>query len=357
MSSWNATGWDSVNHSQTWSLCWQAAVGRDFFVHPLLVARIRGRLIAAHQRSGRTLISFVLMPKEIHVISAIQADDSVGSIARSFGTVVSRWVHEAQPIHSPVLAGPYHAQLIESVDSLRNEVRMLAWRPVHLQLCSTPTHFSSGALRSALGLTPAKGYDSKPLLRQFGELVPAARAGLRTCIARRPTEQDWRTWELMRGLELIIGTKASPQGASKAVEGATASLVSAGGGFGVEGALELLETWVLARIHPSGSLELKVGSSELAARGRALVACLATAHQLCSAAAVARHYQRAKATLSEQMTACKSRPADQQILVTPLARILEESTLLRMGRGRLIHHSTGSGTQDAGAMKPNDLRN
>ena len=35
-----------------WHLCWQAAVGRDFFAHPALYARVRERLIQAH--SSRT---------------------------------------------------------------------------------------------------------------------------------------------------------------------------------------------------------------------------------------------------------------------------------------------------------------
>ena len=47
---------------------------------------------------------------------------------------------------------------------------------------------------------------------------------------------------------------------------------------------------------------------------RALVACLALDHVLCSAASVARHFGKAKATLSEQMTEPRRRPADQAIL-------------------------------------------
>jgi hypothetical protein len=65
------------------------------------------------------------------------------------------------------------------------------------------------------------------------------------------------------------------------------------------------------------------------ARGRALVACLAVDHRLCSAASVARYFRKAKATLSEQMAACRARSTDRQILETPVRRILEESATLQ----------------------------
>lgn len=350
-----AAGREAPCHSQTWSLCWQAAIGRDFLVHPSLAERIRGRLIGAHQRSGRELVDYVLMSREIHVIATIQTDDSAGSVARSFGTVISRWVHEVQPIRSPVLAAPFRAQLIDSPEALLHEVRMLAWRPVHLRLCGTPTHYAHGALRAALGLTPTKGFDIKPLLRLFGDPLPVARAAFRTCIARRQSEQDWHAWELTRGLELVVGSELPRLGAPKALDAVTASLVAAGGSCGIDGALELLEAWVVARIHPTGPLDLQVGSSGMVARARALVACLAARHRLCSAATVARRYHRAKATISEQMAACKSRPADRQILVTPLRRILEESALLRASQGRQAHHRIGFGTVDSGASTTQDV--
>ena len=336
---------ESDLEARTWSLCWQAAVGREFFVHPSLPARIRGRLIGAHQRAGRVLIDFVLLPTEIHAVAQIRAGDSVGSIARAFGNVVSRWVREAQPVRSPVLAGPYRARLIDSGEALRQELRMLAWRPVFQKLCLTPTHHAQGALRIALGLTPSKGFDARPLLRYFGESVPEARAALRRWIARRPSEQDWRAWELTRGLALATGDVGPHLSMAKAVNAIAATLIAAGGSYGIDGALELLEVWVGARIHPSAPLDLQASSSALAARGRALVACLAVAHRLCSAASVARHFHRAKATLSEQMTACWSRPADQLILGTPLRRILEESALLRAAGGSCTHHCKGIGTK------------
>lgn len=336
--------------ARTWSLCWQAAVGREFFVHPSLVAQIRSRLIGAHQRSGRVLIDFVLLSTEIHAVAQIPAGDSVGGVARAFGNVVSRWVREAQPVRSPVLAGPYRAQRIESAEALRHEVRMLAWRPVVQQSCATPTHHPHGALRIALGLTPAKGFDARPLLGYFGGSVPAARAALRSWIAKRPSEQDWRAWELTRGLALATGSVGPHPSMAKGVDAAAAALIAAGGSYGIDGALALLEVWVGARIHPGKPLDLQAASSAVAARGRALVACLAVAHRLCSAASVARYFHRAKATLSEQMTACRSRPADRLILAVPLRRILEESASVRVAGPSCVHRCICAEPKDAGAM-------
>jgi hypothetical protein len=67
------------------------------------------------------------------------------------------------------------------------------------------------------------------------------------------------------------------------------------------------------------------------AHARALVASLAVRHRICSAASVARHFGRARATVSEQMAACRRRPADRQILDTPVQRILEEGLALLAG--------------------------
>ena len=314
--------------SATWALCWQAAVGREFFAQPSLIARIRNRLIGAHQRSGRVLVDFVLLPKEIHVAGHIASADSAGGVARAFGNVVSRWVREVHPVRSPVLAGPYRARAIASLEALRNETRMLAWRPVFLGLCSTPSHYPHGALRIALGLTPAKGFDARPLLRNFGETVPVARASLRRWISRRPSEQEWRAWELTRGLELATGSVGPRPTMAKAVDSAAATLIAAGGSYGIDGALRLLEIWVVAKIQPMNGLNLHEAASAVAARGRALVACLAVAYRLCSAASVARHFGRAKSTLSEQMATCRARRKDQSILVTPLQRIVEEAAAL-----------------------------
>jgi hypothetical protein len=312
-----------------WALSWQAAVGREFFRDASLFNRIRQRLIEAHQRSGRVLIDYLLTPTEVHVVAQIAAGDSPGGIARAFGNVVSRWVREVQPVRSPVLAGPYRAQCIASADELRHEVRMLAWRAVYLGHCATPTHYAQGALRIALGRATARGFNARPLLLHFGGPIPQARAALARWVRRRPTEQEWRAWELTRGLQLATGGVGPRESMARTVEGPAAALIAAGGTYGVDGALTLLEIWVAARIGIRGFTSLRDVAGADGARARGLVACLAVAHRLCSAASVARHFDRAKATICEQMKACRSRVADRPILATPVPRILEESLSLR----------------------------
>ena len=315
-----------------WAVCWQAAVGREFFPDPSLHERVRARLIGAHREGGRRLVDFVLLPTEIHALAELRPGDSMGGVARAFGNVVSRWVREVQPVRSPVLAGPFRAQPVGSFENICHEVRMLAWRPVFLGLCATPTHYSHGALRVALGLTPAKGYDARPLLMKLGESIPEARASLRRLIARRPSEQDWRAWELTKGLALATGSVGPRPRMARSVQGPAAQLIAAGGGYGIDGALALLAAWVAVKVHAAGVTDLHAGSNAQAARARALVACLAVTHRLCSAASVARYFGRAKSTLSEQMAACRAESSARRIVETPLRRILEESAALRCGQ-------------------------
>lgn len=329
----NTTDEDPVGEAIAWSLCWRAAVGRAFFnlerSPPSLVERIKRRLIGAHEREGRVLIDYVLLPTEIHAVAIISPGESVGGIARAFGNVLSRWVREEHPVRSPVLAGPYQAQALHSDEALRSELRMLAWRPVMLGLCSTPTHYAHGGLRIASGLSPGRGFNARPMLEYFGMPIPEARAALRHWVRHRPSEQEWRAWELTRGLELATGSVGPRPTMAKAVEGPAAMLIAAGGSYGIDGALAMLAIWSAAKIHPASPPDLHLASGALAARGRALVACLAVQHRLCSAASVARYFHRAKATLSEQMTACRARPSDRTILGTPLRRILDEAASLR----------------------------
>lgn len=195
---------------QTWSLCWQAAVGRDFCIAPALVDRIRGRLIAAHEREGRVLIDFVLLPNEIHSVTQLRPGDSVSAVARSFGTVVSRWVRGLQPHRGPVLAGAYCALRLESDAAVRQEIKMLAWRPVFLGVSSRRNQYRHAALRYALGLRPARGFDTVPLLQYFGERTNVARAELGRWLAKRPSNEDWRMWELTRGLQLASDNNGPP---------------------------------------------------------------------------------------------------------------------------------------------------
>ena len=327
------TGWRDGVRRTTWALCWQAAVGRDFLATAWLAAKIRSRLIEAHRHGERELIDFVLLPTEIHVITTIGPGDTVGSIARGFGNVVSRWVRQVQPVRGPVLAGRFWSQRIESEEALRVELRMLAWRPVVCQTSVTASYHPHGGLRIALGLSTSKGFDSRPLLSLFGGAVPQARAALRQWIARKPSANDWRTWELTRGLELATSVSGEQSRTVRAVGGAAAALIGAGGGYGIEGALQLLEDWVLLRLQAPALRGATRRPASLRPRVRGLVACLAVDHQLCAASTVARHFGRAKATLSEQMAACRARGADRALIATPLRRILEECGSLPVREG------------------------
>lgn len=333
----------SDGESTVWALSWQAAVGREFFDDEALFARIRQRLIGAHQRSGRVLIAYLLTPTEIHVVAQVAAGDSASGIARAFGNVVSRWVREVHTVRSPVLAGPYRAQRLASVDELRHEVRMLAWRAVCLGHCATPTHYARGALRIALGRATAKGFNARPLLLYFGGPIPEARAALARWIRHRPTDLEWRAWELVRGLQLATGSIGPQASMARVVEGPAAALIAAGGTYGIDGALALLEIWVTTKIRAGRSLNLHDAPGTDGARGRALVACLAVTHRVCSAASVARHFGRAKSTLSEQMTACRARPADRSILHTPVSRIVQESVAVKSALRPEVIRNDGDG--------------
>jgi len=92
----------------------QAAMGRSFIPDPSLAPPIRDRLIDAHDRPGRAPIDYTLLPTEIQAVSL------------AFGSVVARWVRQAQPVRSPVLAGPFGALSTPSIEDLRNEARILA---------------------------------------------------------------------------------------------------------------------------------------------------------------------------------------------------------------------------------------
>jgi hypothetical protein len=111
----------------------------------------------------------------------------------------------------------------------------------------------------------------------------------------------------------------------------TAALVAASQPQGIDGALLLLERWVLARMGLEDGADLAAPHSLAGARVHALVALLAVQLELCSAASVARHFGRAKATLSERMAACRGEPRDQAILGLPLKRIVDEAVDLRAG--------------------------
>lgn len=310
-----------------WHLCWQAAIGREIFADPDLYVRVRDRLLQAHH--GRVLVDYLLLPREIHILSSIAPGDSPGRVARAIGNIVSRWVQQALPVSSPVFAGPYRALRIIDAEELRKEIRMFAWRPVLCGLCRTPAHYPHSALRAALGKRMARGFDSRPFLSLFGDKVPEARAAVSKWIARRPSERETRQWELLCGLALATAAPGLGFVSRKVKDVEAASLVAAGGHEGTAGALSLLEAWVATRLAGGGRLDLHDGRDPISARGRALVACIAVARGLCSAASVARHFGKAKSTLSEQMSECRKRPADQAILAKPVQDIVEEALRLK----------------------------
>lgn len=312
----------------TWHLCWQAAVGREFFPEASLRGRIRDRVIAAHKLRGRELFDFCLLPTELHVVSRLDGGDGPGDLARGIGTVVTRWVREAKPKRSPVLAGPFRAHPIASETELLHEVRMLAWRPVVLGLRRGPTYHRDGGLRVALGRRPTDGYDPRPLLRMFGSTVVGARTALRAWVSKRPSETEWQAWELERGLTLAISGVGPRPWAAHEVRSAEAAALIAAGAEGVDEALQLLTAWVTARLGGPGIVDLIEGADHPSARGRAIVARLATEHALCSSASVARFFGRSKATLSEQMRSSRSRVADNEIVQMPVQRIVAETDAL-----------------------------
>jgi hypothetical protein len=315
--------------STTWHIVWQAAEGRDLLANPALVDRIRLRLLDAHRPPDRALLHYLLTPTELHLLSRLPSGKSPGDVARAIGNIVARWVRQAQGASGMVFAGRYRAYAIESDEAARNEFRMLAWRPVVLRLCRAPTHYSNSTLRTALGLKRAMGFDALTPLRLFGDSVPAARTALRGRIAKRPGAVEFRQWELTRGMVRAAGYAGTFSLMTRQVQGMAAALVAASQPQGIDGALRLLERWVLLKLGCRGIHSLAALSSPAGARGRALVASLAVQLDLCSAASVARHFKRAKATLSERMAACRLQPENQSILGTPLRRIVEEAIDLR----------------------------
>jgi hypothetical protein len=309
-----------------WHLCWQAAVGCDFVADRELVDRLRDRLIDAHRRRGRTLVFFSLLPTEMHVICRLDSGESPGDVARAVGSIAARWLRGAQVRPSPVFAGPFLAMRLQTeADELRT-LLMLCWRPVFQGLCRTPSHHPDSSLRTTLGLSVARGFDARPALQQFGTSVISARAAMRRWLARRPSRVEAAQWELANGLVLVRAPAREGSQATRALRtSAAARLVAASRTGDIAGALRLLEQWVAARLGISDEAFAGKGRDRRAARGRALVACLAVDMELCPAIAIASHFGRAKATLSEQMAACRRRSADMRLLMSSHARVVEEA--------------------------------
>lgn len=339
MDSRDATEEPAAARHSTWHLHWQAAVGQTFLPNLTLAERIRGRLVAAHTRRGRVLVDYTILPTEIHLITCIAEGDTPGEVAGAIGNVIARWVREAGHVRSPVMGGPFHSRLIRSDEELRREIRMLAWRPVVLGLCRGPTFYPHSALRISLGLRPAGGFDARPKLRLFGDGTIKSRLVLSRWVSRRPTDLDWRSWELARGLALAPSHGGpEPAGFREVKTGEAAALVAMAGKGGVDAALGLLVDWVTWKIGTGGATDVRKGQDPQAVRGRAIVARLAVAHALCSAAFVARFFGKAKATLSEQVSASRVREADTRLVAMPMARILEEISMLKTAPGRRAGH-------------------
>ena len=315
--------------STTWHIVWQAVQGRDLLANPALAERIRIRVLAAHRLPGRALLGALVMPTELHLLSRLPPGTSPGDVARTIGNIVARWVRQVHGVPGVVFAGPYRACEIDSDEAARNELRMLAWRPVVSGLCRAPTHYSNSTLRATLGLKRAQGFDVLAPLRLFGASVPAARAALRDRIAKRPGAIELRQWELTRGLALAQGYAGTFSVMARPVRGPAATLVAASRPPGIDGALQLLERWVLLKLGLRDVPGLDALPAPTAGRVRALVACLAVQLELCPAASVARHFKRAKATLSERMALCRLQPQDRAILGVPVARVVEEAIALR----------------------------
>jgi hypothetical protein len=291
------------------------------------------------------LIAYTIMPTEIHLISRICDGDSPGEIAGAIGNFVSRWVREVRRTRSHVMSGPFQPCILESDDAVRHEIRMLAWRPVSQGLCRGPTFYAHGALRVALGLRRPDGFDSRPVLRYFGHDTTDARPALARWISRRPSEMDWRSWELVRGLVLAPSHGGpEPAGFKQVKTQEAAALVASAGEGGVEAVLGLLSEWVALMIGAAGALDLRKGQDARSVRGRAVVTRLATRHGLCSAAFVARHFGRAKATLSEQVAASRARVEDTALVSMPVARIIEDLTARRLIRA--VAAVSGAGDAD-----------
>lgn len=317
--------------TRTWTLCWQAAPSRDFLAHDSMVRKILNRLIDAHSQSGRQLLYFVLLPAEIHVIARVECRENIASIVRSCSHILSRWVRAVNPRQGPAFAAKCRATPIESMPALRREVLMLAWRPVRLGFSKTPMHYPYSALRGGEHGELSHRFNVGPLLSIYGESPDAARACLEASLRVRPTDEAWRFWELKRGLEQPTAKQSfvSATTMPRLVDAGAAALIAAGGGYGVEAALSLLDAWVCAKIDPAGRLNAPEGYRGLRVRARALVACLAVDHGLCSAVFVARHHGCTKGTISVQMARCRLRQQDRKLLEAPLERILQDVMVLR----------------------------
>jgi len=348
MGSPDPTTTTATTSSTTWHVAWQAVEGRGLLTSAPLHDRIRRRLLDAHRQLEAQLLHYLLTPTEIHLLSRLPPDKSPGDLARAIGNIITRWVRRAQGVQGIVFARPYRAFAVDTDAAARDELRMLAWRPVALGLSRAPTHHATSSLRATLGLSRAVGFDTRPPLGLFGPSVREARVALRRAIANRPGLVELRRWELTRGLALAPGLAGALEPLARRVAGPAAALVAASHPPGIDGALRLLERWVMLKLDLRDVDDLASLPSPAGARARALVASVAARLDLCSAASVARHFGRAKATLSERMAACRRDVADQAIIDLPLERIAREVVALANARPPPARDVTARGCRASG---------
>lgn len=299
-------------------------MGRDFVSNPKLLEMITERLTDAHRRPGRILLFYQLAPKEIHLLSRIPVGDSPREVVREVAPIVARWMRELDGVRGPAFAERYRAHEVRTDVELKYEVRMLAWRPAASGLCASPLHYVNSSLRITLGLRRARGFESRALLDVFEGAVLEARSEMRRSIRRRPSTAELREWELNHGLAVAVGSAGPSFGMVREVDGPAAALVAAATPQNIDGALALLARWVAIRLEMPMEDRLATTPGPIGVRARALVAGLAVLAGLCPAAAVARHFNRARATLCEQMIASRKREEDRQLLGTPVRLIIDE---------------------------------
>lgn len=315
-----------------WHICWQVVEGRDLVCKASLVNQIRARLLGAHQAPGRELLYYLVLPREIHLLSSLSTADSAGALVNGLSNMIAKRVREVDGTLGPVFSGRYRAQLIDGVEALQSEIRMLAWRPVSTGRSASPSNFAHAALRAILGLSFADGFHATALLGYLGSSVPLGRIALQRILGVQPSELEVLQWELTKGMVSARGMVGPVGAVARHVSGAAAALVAASASKSIDGALELLELWVGTRLGLQSVPGLAERKGAQGARGRALVACLAVQSGLCSASAVARYFGRAKATLSEQITAIRNRPADRTILAVSVDKVVREAIALASKR-------------------------
>ncbi|WP_418319635.1 hypothetical protein [Piscinibacter sakaiensis] len=313
-----------MDDSAFWHMCWQAAGAHDFVADRALALRIRQQIVAAHHEPGRTLITFLLAPAEIHILARLPSGEGPWTLVRPFSVVISRWLRQRDPAGGPVFASRVAAHTFTCDTEVRTQIRMIAWRPVLCQLCRSPMHALHSSLRVALGIVAGEGYDCRPLLGLYGGTVPQSRAALRRSLKRRPSAREVGRWELVSRLAPLKRGPGERATKLRGVGSEAAAQLVAAGGDGLPGALQILERWVLTQLGLHEEGDIRGGHGTDSARVRALVACLAVHHRLCSASAVARYFGRSKATLCEQMIATKRCVEDRRIIGTAIQEIVGE---------------------------------